>query len=344
MRKHHKIAITTLILNCLIILLIIFTNLSITPALASGEYQISDNNQINPTPTPTSEIDQNSELDSPIILYPAPLALDPNDHFYFTRPVAVESGGWNSSNFEYGIGNEDPSSPHTGLDIKLPIGTSIYAAGSGTVVWAGYGLYLSSKDSNDPYGFAIAIRHDFGYKGETLYTVYGHLSQINVRRGQKVEMGQLIGLSGNTGISTAPHLHYEVRLGLNDFFSSVNPELWTVPPEGTGVLVGRMTTTIGQKLLGQEIAIKNLTTGITTYDRSYTSTEIIGSDSYYDENIVFSDLEAGEYRIYVPYVGYEFYLWVTVRPGTITYFNLNGLYGLLSQLPYIPLPSNLPIQ
>mgnify|MGYP003966904947 FL=1 len=209
-------------------------------------------------------------------------------------------------------------------------------------MWAGYGLYLSSKDSDDPYGFAIAIRHDFGYQGETLYTVYGHLSQINIRRGQKVEVGQLIGLSGNTGVSTAPHLHFEVRLGLNDFFSSVNPELWTVPPEGTGVLVGRMTTTIGQKLLGQEIALKNLTTGITIFDHSYTSTEIIGSDSFYDENIVFSDLEAGDYRIYVPYVGYDFYLWVTIKSGSITYFRLNGLYGLVSEMPYDPLPINLP--
>ncbi len=86
---------------------------------------------------------------------------------------------------------------HEGLDFSAPIGTPIYATGDGVVE--------KVKRSRRGYGNHVIINHGFGYK-----TLYAHMSKIIVKPGQKVKRGQIIGYVGNTGKSTAPHLHYEV--------------------------------------------------------------------------------------------------------------------------------------
>ena len=89
-------------------------------------------------------------------------------------------------------------SPHQGIDYGTPLGTPILASADGTVdftanLTVGYGKY-------------IRLRHQEGY-----ISLYAHLSEINVREGQAVSKGQVIGKSGSTGNSTGPHLHFEVR-------------------------------------------------------------------------------------------------------------------------------------
>jgi len=86
---------------------------------------------------------------------------------------------------------------HTGIDIGAPYGTDVYAARSGKVESTGY---------SDVYGNFVIVVHD-----ATWETLYGHLSRILVRKGQKVETGGTIGLVGSTGMSTGPHLHFETR-------------------------------------------------------------------------------------------------------------------------------------
>lgn len=89
---------------------------------------------------------------------------------------------------------------HAGMDFTADIGTAVHATGDGvveTVEVSGWG-----------YGQCIVINHGYGYK-----TRYAHLSAFKVKQGQKVARGQLIGLVGNTGKSTGPHLHYEVEKG-----------------------------------------------------------------------------------------------------------------------------------
>jgi len=89
--------------------------------------------------------------------------------------------------------------PHHGIDYAAPRGTPVDAAGSGKVIFAGW---------KRGYGRFIAIKHSNGYS-----TGYGHLSKIKrgIRRGKRVEQGEVIGYVGSSGISTGPHLHYEVR-------------------------------------------------------------------------------------------------------------------------------------
>ncbi|MBP1663668.1 MAG: Peptidase [Bacteroidetes bacterium] len=105
---------------------------------------------------------------------------------------------------------------HAGMDFTAPTGTDIYATGNGRVASAGW---------QQGYGNCVEIDHGFGY-----VTLYGHMSSISVRAGQAVNRGEVIGLVGNTGKSTGPHLHYEVHYKgeimnpQNYYFLDLTPE------------------------------------------------------------------------------------------------------------------------
>ncbi len=107
--------------------------------------------------------------------------------------------------------------PHTGVDFAAPTGTPIYATGNGVVTRA--------ERNRHGYGIMAQINHGYGYE-----TLYAHMSKLNVRVGQEVVRGEIIGYVGSTGVSTAPHLHYEViRHGVkvnpvHYFFSDITPE------------------------------------------------------------------------------------------------------------------------
>jgi murein DD-endopeptidase MepM/ murein hydrolase activator NlpD len=90
---------------------------------------------------------------------------------------------------------------HWGMDFTAPVGTPVYATGNGRVTE----LAGSVSGYND-LGHYVKINHDWGYE-----TVYAHLSKYNVKQGQEVKRGDVIGYVGNSGASTAPHLHYEVH-------------------------------------------------------------------------------------------------------------------------------------
>lgn len=120
------------------------------------------------------------------------------------RPVATGEIGT-----RYGAkGDSWASGHHTGVDFKVPAGTPVVASSTGLVVASG---------SGGSYGNQVVIKHADGK-----YSQYAHLSRADVRKGEKVDRGQVIGLSGNTGNSTGPHLHFEVRTG-PDYGSDVDP-------------------------------------------------------------------------------------------------------------------------
>jgi murein DD-endopeptidase MepM/ murein hydrolase activator NlpD len=273
-----------------------------------------------------------------------PLALSEHDHFYFSLPVKNADLGHLIPSQRYGViqaagGSKDA---HLGLDIGLDIGTPVLAAAPGTVIWASYGLLCNCTDTNDPYGIAIVIRHDFGFEGERLYTVYAHLSETEVKVAQRVERGEVIGLSGNTGLSTGPHVHFEVRSGISNLYHTRNPELWLAPPEGYGVLVGRITTTKGARLLNRALEITSLASGQRWDLNSYATDYKLIPDSYYNENVVLSNLPAGRYEIAIPYLAVWRRVEVEIKSGAITYFNFRGLDEFNFDLPQEQQPANVP--
>ncbi|MGB0930697.1 MAG: M23 family metallopeptidase [Chitinophagales bacterium] len=106
---------------------------------------------------------------------------------------------------------------HSGMDFSAPTGAPVYSTGKGKVV--------KVKKLRKGYGYHVVIDHGFNYE-----TLYAHLSKIKVRTGQRINRGDVIGLVGNTGTSTAPHLHYEVHKNgkrinpINFFYNDLSPE------------------------------------------------------------------------------------------------------------------------
>ncbi len=109
---------------------------------------------------------------------------------------------------------------HEGLDFTAPKGTEVFATADGTIEQA--------DNNSSGYGNVIVIDHGYGYKSR-----YAHLTSFKIRNGQKVKRGELIGLVGNTGLSTAPHLHYEVEKNgvrldpINFFYNDLSAEEYT---------------------------------------------------------------------------------------------------------------------
>jgi murein DD-endopeptidase MepM/ murein hydrolase activator NlpD len=106
---------------------------------------------------------------------------------------------------------------HAGLDFTAPIGTPIYATADGIVKEAGF--------STGGYGNEVVINHGFGYE-----TLYGHMSRVKAKAGQRVKRGEVIGYVGSTGKSTGPHCHYEVHKNsvavdpVYYFYNDLSPE------------------------------------------------------------------------------------------------------------------------
>ncbi|MCF8331753.1 MAG: M23 family metallopeptidase [Bacteroidales bacterium] len=106
---------------------------------------------------------------------------------------------------------------HEGMDFTAPTGTPVYATGDGRIV--------KPRNPMSGYGRYVLIDHKYGYQ-----TLYAHMSKVIVRRGQKIKRGEIIGYVGNTGVSTGPHLHYEVRKNdkpvnpVHFFYNDLTPE------------------------------------------------------------------------------------------------------------------------
>ncbi|MFF1413860.1 M23 family metallopeptidase [Streptomyces sp. NPDC058289] len=113
----------------------------------------------------------------------------------------------------FGKGGSMWSHKHSGQDFAVPVGTPVDAVSAGTVVKAG----PNGGGDGPAYGNAIVIKH-----ANNTYSQYAHLSKLQVKIGEKVSKGEQIALSGNTGNSSGPHLHFEIRTTPN-YGSAVNP-------------------------------------------------------------------------------------------------------------------------
>ena len=227
-----------------------------------------------------------------------PISKRPEDHFWFARPIASNSVNYPLWTYRYGSTNFGAANIHAGIDVDAPLHTPVLAAGPGEVIWAGWGLfYFRPGLEGDPYGIAVAIRHDFGYKNQTLYSLYGHMEALNnLFVGQRVDTGDVLGWVGVTGNTTGPHVHFEVRQNINDYFHTRNPELWIAPYTGWGVLAGQLLDLNGQPITETPITIYDArgryVSEIYTYGHRVAS-----RDDDWRENFAISDLPAGIYLL-----------------------------------------------
>jgi hypothetical protein len=240
-------------------------------------------------------------------------------HFLFQRPILPPGNTSVDVSYRFASTANGTRDPHRGVEFLNKFGTPVYAAGEGRVVFAGSDDAPVYSPWRNFYGNLVVIEHT-----DDLYTLYAHLSEVTVRQGQQVSAGEQIGAVGQTGVAIGSHLHFEVRRGdVQDYSSPQNPELWLVPnrdeaghPLGalqlsivhsTGQLVNRAEYTL-EYVSGQPGSSNGIYYGITY------SPELL----YSSENAGFNDLPPGTYRLALSYNGHIYERRVEVESGKLT--------------------------
>ncbi len=249
-----------------------------------------------------------------------PHSLHPDDHYWLARPLPSDRRNYELEVYPYGNipvpVRLRPYRVHHGMDFPNEKGTPIFAASSGTVVFAG--PRPNPYSGINYYGNTVIILHDWQWQGQNVYTLYAHTLELFVEFGDIVEQGQLIAGVGDSGEVSGPHLHFEVRVGANNYDLTLNPGLWLAPFEGWGTLAGRFTDNRGRPIHGAHITLRpvSVNSDVGTDTRrhlTYAPTRINGDDLW-DENFLFSDLPAGEYNLEFRTSGRVYERTVVVKP------------------------------
>jgi murein DD-endopeptidase MepM/ murein hydrolase activator NlpD len=279
--------------------------------------------------------------------FDVPLSLHPDDHYWLTRPIPSGRRNYDLEWYPYGNDVLLPQLPpyrvHHGLDFPNEPGTPILAASSGTVVHAG--PLPSPRDGLNYYGNTVIIHHNWQWQGKDVYTLYAHTLELFVRVGSTVEQGQLIAGVGSSGEVSGPHLHFEVRVGANNYNSTRNPALWLAPFEGWGTLAGRVVDRRGRYIPGALITVQpnavDVPAGITVPVRrqmSYVSTAV-QPDEVWQENFAVGDLPAGRYTLLIEVNDITYRRNVTIYPGQTTFEIISTTFDFIPTATPLPSPT-----
>jgi hypothetical protein len=248
-------------------------------------------------------------------------------HFYLSLPIAPPNKTIPESSYLFGSDEDGTRPPHHGVEFVNPGGTPILAAGDGTVEYAGMDHRVIFAEQPDIYGNLVIIRHKITLNGEALFSLYGHMSKILVSTGDVVKQGQKIGEVGKTGAALGDHLHFEVRVGQNDYAHSTNPLLWLPLNQNStgqvdGIIVGTITDMEGRLRYFPNIRIlpqdQPPSSASPVYNpRSYADSSIPG-DPVWNEVFIQTDLPAGSYSVTLTHHNKPQTIQVQVRAGLVT--------------------------
>lgn len=237
------------------------------------------------------------------------------------RPISSEDNDWVSTYYPYGSTAGGEYLIHHGVDIVNPLGTPVQASGSGTVLYAGDDNERVFGLQTNFYGQLVILHMDREYHGQHVFTLYGHLSVVEVREGQRVEVGQKLGEVGATGIALGPHLHFEVRTtDAWGYGATRNPELWLEPHPDRGVIAGLVTDDQGGVL--QEVRLLLYPAHDPSHPNrggwSYVNRGVNRDEAWF-ENFVLGDVMAGEWAVVADLPDWRPRQHVTVRPGEVSW-------------------------
>lgn len=234
-------------------------------------------------------------------------------HFLFQNPILPPGDSSVDITYRYGSTQNGTRDPHHGVEIGKRFGTPVHAAGEGVVQFAGPDEEALFSPWRGFYGSVVVIRH-----ADDLYTLYGHLSKVEVRTGDDVAAGQMIGEIGQSGAATGPHLHFEVRRGdAEDYFSTLNPELWLSPDQANAGAMALSVVDGGGAFQRTSITVQRV-------DEANNPIAAYYVDTYHpslalgEENAALGDLPAGRYRVTLISNGQFFERWVEVQSGKLT--------------------------
>jgi murein DD-endopeptidase MepM/ murein hydrolase activator NlpD len=253
-------------------------------------------------------------------------------YFPFQRPFSSNFNTAIEPSYLYGTTEFGALEPHHGVEILNSTGTPVLAVENGTVIVAGNDAHHAYGPWENFYGNLVVILHHLPYMEEPVYTLYGHLSKITVEVGQAVKVGEIIGEVGATGRAIGSHLHFEVRVGTNQYASTCNPALWLLPRtdengQQYGILAGKLDNARGDPIdstfKAEYYPDINGSPEKTYYIETYaTDVDPIRSDNTYQENFILIDLPSGYYRIALSASGKWTERWVEVEAGKLSFVTI----------------------
>lgn len=258
-------------------------------------------------------------------------------HFLVGRPVNPQAQSNTPALFYlYGTTGLGDYDVHHGEEFVNPPGTPLFAVADGTVVTAGSdeqpncgpdGTVVCGRGlmPGGFYGKLVVIQLTQNYNGQPVFALYGHMNKITVSEGDQVKAGDPIGEIGMSGVANGPHVHVEIRLGINDYGHTRNPILWMKPLAGRGALAGRYADSKGNPVRGAVVNVYRA-----DGDTFLLSTETYGHDRWPDvnpdedlgENFAVPDLAAGDYVVRIN--GQQFAQRVTIQDGKLSFTELGG--------------------
>jgi murein DD-endopeptidase MepM/ murein hydrolase activator NlpD len=278
------------------------------------------------TPTPTPSL---APTASPIPCDPAAGFCVENGHFHLDRPIALPGVITVDPTYTYGTTQNGKRDPHHGVEFYNGSGTPVLAAADGLVAVAGKDDQVIYGPVTNFYGNLVVLEHHFPDIDRAVYTLYGHLSIIDVRVGQSVHAGEEIGKVGSSGEAIGSHLHFEVRLGRNSYDSNRNPVLWLKPLVGEdgspfGVIAGRLQDGQGNPVHTRSLNLQYFPDPAGPPAAAYpsetyaTEKHPVQSDDSWKENFSLGDIPAGHYRLSLVWGGKVLEDWADVQPGKVT--------------------------
>jgi murein DD-endopeptidase MepM/ murein hydrolase activator NlpD len=246
---------------------------------------------------------------------------------WLERPIAPRDNDRIDQTYRYGSTMGGNFQQHQGVEFNNPDGTTVVAAGAGSVVYAG---------PAEAGALTVSIRHDTtvtrGGVTYRLYSTYYHNSALDVKLGDRVRAGQRISRVGNTGRATNDHLHLELAASPTDSVGAIvdstqrfpphttNAELWVRPLPGTGIVAGRVLGSDGRPV--PQARIYGLVKPVPT-ETPFSFAETYGDKGHphplYQEHFAVGDVPAGRYVIGTLIEGRRVLRDVTVAPGKVTW-------------------------
>ncbi len=232
----------------------------------------------------------------------------------FQNPLGLDLPLAIARNYPYGSTENGERDPHHGVDLESKEGNPVYAPAEGVVIFSGRDHARIYTPWDDYYGNLIVIQHKDG-----LFTLYGHLSQINVSVGDLVNAGDNIAFVGHTGVAIGGHLHFEIRTGGDgtDFFSTENPELWLPFDDGMGAISIALKTVNNIKV-ERNLVFYRYAPGTNKSEKKYYLSTYPKGFEHNAEDFATSDLPPGRYRVAFTDSGKLYERVVVVEAGKLT--------------------------
>jgi len=269
--------------------------------------------------TPSANPSADCELDGKVCFY--------DWGFPFQRPIGADGNTQIDPTYRFGSTQNGNRVPHHGVEFNNASGTPVLAVAEGEVVFAGWDDGTQVSPWDDYYGNVIIIRHEVNGEPEPVFSVYAHLSAMQVTGGQLVAAGEQIGLVGATGGAQGSHLHFETRYGDWGYGDSLNPVLWLAPLHGRGALAVNVTDPDGNAVSPRNVRVQwykdravaaNAAYSVEAYD--YREDWPVQPHPRLGESLVLDELVAtGVYRLTF-YVDGKLYVFedIRVQPGKLT--------------------------